>query len=382
MRLISALFILFFIMAACSEKPEMPKTFDLLIGTYTGSGSEGIYQVQYTTANGRMNDLELIAATSNPSYLAISADGKNVYSVGEDESGTISSWQWNREGTLSLINERPSYGMHPCFVDVQDKRLALANYSSGNGGIVGLSDNGGILQAFSKYQHYGSGRNDDRQSAPHAHFSKFSKDGRFLYVVDLGIDQVLAYPLTDGRFGAATTALELEPGDGPRHLVFHPTKDQVFVINELSNTIVSATVDTNTGTFTSVDRKSTLPDDFSGESYCADIHISKDGQFLYGSNRGHNSIAILEVGSDASMQFLGTESTRGDWPRNFVISPDNEFLIVANQESNNIVSFKRDKDSGLLEFTGMEVSISKPVCLKFRPSSPQRQGSTESSSEN
>ena len=380
MRLIPALLILFFAMVACSEKPEMPETFNLLVGTYTGSGSDGIYQLTYTTETGELAEPELVAATSNPSFLAIPADGKNVYSVGEDESGTVASWQWNNEGKLSLINEVPSYGKHPCFVDVHNDLLAVANYSSGNGGIVGLSDNGGILNAFNSYQHYGSSRNDDRQSAPHAHFSRFSKEGRFLYVIDLGIDQVLAYPITDGKLGAATTALSLEPGDGPRHLTFHPTKDQVFIINELSNTIVSATVDTTTGAFTKVDRKSTLPEGFNGESFCADIHMSNDGQFLYGSNRGHQSIAIFEVGSAATLEFLGTESTRGDWPRNFVISPDDEFLIVANQKSDNIVSFKRDKETGLLEYTGSEITVSEPVCLKFLPSNPQGQGDTKSGS--
>ncbi len=354
-------------MASCNTDPQQHSTLQLLIGTYTGSGSEGIYQVSFETSTGSLSGLQLIASTSNPSYLAVSEDGSNVYSVGEDESGTLSSWQWSTDGQLQLINQVSSYGVHPCYIDVQKGLLAVANYSSGNGGVFQLSTNGGLKKAFSEFQHHGSGANMERQESPHAHFSQFSADGRFLYVIDLGIDQVLAYPMTEGKLGVAVTALSLEPGDGPRHLEFHPNKNQVFIVNELSNTVVSAAVDPVTGTFSVIDRLSTLPEEFTDHSQCADIHLSNDGKFLYASNRGHQSIAMYQVADSGELAFLGTEATRGDWPRNFLISPDDQFLLVANQESDNIVVFSRDKVSGLLEYTGTKIELSKPVCLKVIP---------------
>ena len=157
----------------------------------------------------------------------------------------------------------------------------------------------------------------------------------------------------------------MEPGDGPRHLVFHPDRNLAFVINELSNTVISLKHDPNGGMFEAIARVSTLPESFDGESYCADIHVSPDGQFLYASNRGHNSIAIFSISEDGQLQLLGTESTRGNWPRNFTLSPDGKYLIVANQFSGNVVVFERNPETGMLTYMDQQIEISSPVCLKF-----------------
>ena len=353
---------------SCSTKntQSTSKTaIDLMVGTYTGDGSEGIYRLKFNTKTGELSDPILIAKTSNPSFLDISSDGQYVYSVSEDEEGSISAWSWNDRGTLDLINEVSTYGKHPCYIDEQNGFVAVANYSSGNGGIYTITQNGGLSKGGSEFQHYGSSKNVERQGEPHAHFSQFYKDGNTLYVIDLGIDQVIGYPVNNGRLGAAKTALVAEGGDGPRHLEFHPEKNLVFIVTELTSEVISASVDQESGKFIVIDKQSALPEDFTGESYCADIHVSADGQFLYVSNRGHQSIAIFKINEDGTLEMLATDDVQGDWPRNFTLSPDGDFLLVANQNSDNITVFKRDKKTGLLEHTGNEIKLSHPVCLKF-----------------
>lgn len=351
-----------------NQPQEMQETekIDLLIGTYTGSGSEGIYRLSFNPETGELSDLRLAAEASSPSYLVISDDRQKVYSVGEREAGTVSAFEW-QDDSLVLINNASVAGKNPCYVDFSDteKLIAVANYSSGNVGFYPVGENGGVTAEPFVFQHSGSGPNPQRQEAPHAHCAIFSVDSRFVYVVDLGIDQVMAYPVSEGKVSAPFTALKLVPGDGPRHLVFHPVKDIAFIVNELSNTVVSVGVDKKTGMLEEIDRENTLPEDFKEHSQCADIQITSDGKFLYASNRGHNSIAIFSVDEKAQLTRTGTESVRGDWPRNFTLSPDERFLLVANQNSDNITVFSVDQETGLLTYTGNEISMSKPVCLKF-----------------
>lgn len=340
-------------------------TMNLLIGTYTDTDSEGIYTVVFDPDNGSLSEPQLLAASDNPSYLVINDDRTLVYAVNENKEGSVSAFNYKGDTALTLINKVSTFGAHPCYVDWQDGVVAIANYSSGNGGIFRTGTNGSLKKGLSEFQHFGSSKNPERQGAPHAHFSRFSEDGTLLYVIDLGIDQIMSYPVVDGKIGAAKTAMTLQRGDGPRHLVFHPSQQFVYIISELSNTITAATVNGETGAFTEFSRVSTLPEGHEADSYCADIHISQDGRFLYASNRGHNSIAIFAIAENGELSMVGTESTRGDWPRNFTLSPDDGFLLVANQNSDNIVVFERDEDTGLLKFTGFEVKVSKPVCLKF-----------------
>ncbi len=305
--------------------------------------------------------------TANPSYLTISKDNRFVYAVNEEETGGVSSFKWNKDSThLELISQLPTQGIHPCYIDLNSTEdvLAVANYTSGNITSFGVNKKGEINTTPQVIQHAGKGPVVDRQEGPHAHCSIFRGDN-YLYVVDLGIDQIIAYPIKDGLLGEPHIAFDLNPGDGPRHLIFHPTKDYAFVINELSNTLVSMKVDHEKGTFEVITRESTLPDDFTEQSQCADIHLSADGKFLYASNRGHDSIAIFSVSEEGALQRIGTESTRGEWPRNFTLSPDGNYLLVANQYTDNIVVFEVDKITGLLSYTGTEVEVFSPVCLKF-----------------
>lgn len=349
----------------CTENP--PKA-DLLVGTYTDQESEGIYLLSFDPTTGVLSDLRLATEASSPSYLTISEDRKYVYSVGSRETSAVYAFKWkDGQDSLELINKVSAAGVNPCYVDFSEseKMVAIANYSSGSVAFYNVEKDGSLIDKPFAYQHEGSGPNKDRQEDPHAHCSIFSKDSRFIYVVDLGIDQVIAYPVQDRSVGSGSTAFELKPGDGPRHMIFHPKKNFAFIINELSNSVVSVQVNQETGKFTEVDRKSTLPEDFKAHSQCADIRITSDGKFLYASNRGHNSIAIFSVSEDAQLERIGVEPVRGDWPRNFTLSPDENFLLVANQNSNNITVFSLDKQTGQISYTGNEMALSKPVCLKF-----------------
>ncbi len=348
---------------------EKPSEQTIFIGTYTSDSSEGIYQAKFLQT-GAIQDLKLISEAVNPSFLAWKSDQQILYAVNEVQQGGISAFKYHADSNrLQLMNHVPSEGSAPCHVSVNSSGslISSANYSTGNVVTYPIKDDGSLSENVSQHQNKGEPGPTSRQKSPHAHCGMFAKDDRFLYVVDLGLDAIIAYPVNDdGMTGDPHTAMKLDPGDGPRHMIFHPNKDQAFVINELSNTIVSMSVDPETGTFRKIDKQSTLPEGFSETSYCADIHMTRDGKYLYGSNRGHNSIALFEVGDDGQMTFVEAEPVRGEWPRNFAISPDEKFLLVANQHTNNITVFARNPETGMLEYTGNQMKVFNPVCVIFK----------------
>lgn len=345
------------------------ESFELLIGTYTGEGSEGIYQAVFNSETGSLSAPELLVTTENPSFVTYSSDRRRVYAANETQPGSVSVFSWNQSGTeLEQLHKLKSEGDHPCFVEVNDETnlLAVANYSSGTIAVYPLDSHGDPAGESEIRTHIGEGPFLPNQSSAHAHSSSFGPGGTYLYSADLGADNIYSYSIdSEEGLGEQEVALQMQPGDGPRHIAFHPEQPYLFVINELSNTVVSAEIDSQTGKLTTIDRKSTLPSFFEGTSYCADIHLSADGRFLYASNRGHNSIAVFSVSEEGKLTLLQTESVRGDWPRNFAISPDGRFLLVANQRSNNITVFRIDPNNGMLRFTGKELKMSRPVCLKF-----------------
>lgn len=362
--------------SANSEKsteaePEQvkPSKIELLVGTYTGKGSEGIYRYDFDPATGMLSEQTLVAKTVSPSYLTMSKDRQYVFAVNESEKGHVSSFKWNADRSeLEAIGQQSSQGDYPCYVELNpaENLLAIGNYITGNTLVFPVDEAGAIGETPAVYQHKGSGPVSPNQGSAHAHCVKFDASGTFLYAVDLGADQLISYPIdSTNKVGPATTQFAADPGDGPRHLIFHPTQDLAFVVNELSSSVVSLRLDSENGTFTPLDRASTLPDDFTGKSYCADIHLSANGKFLYASNRGHNSIAIFTVSEAGGLNRIGVESIKGDWPRNFALSPDNRYVLVANQKSDNITVFEVNPETGLLTFTGHEVSISQPVVMKF-----------------
>lgn len=363
---IFAFFMLALISCQNNSETTAPQTtnFPFFLGTYTDRESQGIY-LYNLSSEGILSQEKLMATSENPSFLAMDKDKKTLLAVNELDKGTVESYQITADN-LNRLSRSASGGAHPCFITVNEQGYVLtANYTGGNTGLLRLNDEGKLSPLLDTLQHSGKSVTD-RQQAPHAHSAWFAPDGSDIIAVDLGTDELWFSTIENDQLQPATPQkLSMEPGAGPRHLTFHPNGQWAYVINELNNSVTKVTRE-ESGEYTKGDSWSTLPEDFSGESYCADIHISSDGKFVYASNRGHNSIAIFGVDdSTGSLTLINTEPVRGQWPRNFAFSPGENFLLVANQHSNNITCFKRDNQSGLLEFVS-KVDAPTPVCILFK----------------
>ncbi|PCJ96520.1 MAG: 6-phosphogluconolactonase [Flavobacteriaceae bacterium] len=346
-----------------------PIKIELLVGTYTDQTSKGIYKLHFNPADGSLSKAQLIAETVSPSYLTISKNKEYVYATNETKDGGVSSFKWNAERTkLNLVSSLSSEGAHPCYTELSEDEsiFAIANYSSGNFAVYKTAAAGKIQEIPQTRQHAGSSIVIPNQETPKAHCIKFSKDNTLLYVADLGIDEIVMYPVdANGTLGDKQLALKMDAGDGPRHFIYHPTKNIVFMVNELSSSVTAAAINATTGVFEKIDKQSTLPDGFNERNACADIHITKNGKFLYASNRGHNSIAVFSVAENGTLKRLETTHVEGDWPRSFALSPDEKFLLVANKNTDNITVFSINQETGLLTFTGNEATVSRPVRLSF-----------------
>lgn len=351
------------------------QTFTLFIGTYTGSGSKGIYVYRFDANTGKAEWVCNTDSATNPSYLAISKNGKYVYAVNETGGktpGSVSSFMYDKdESKLSFINSQLTGGDHPCYVSVtkNNKWIAIANYSGGSAAVFPVGENGTLGEAAKFIQNTGSSIIKGRQDKPHVHSAVFSPDERFLLTPDLGTDKVMIYKFNQADKEVLVPAnpsfAKIAAGNGPRHLDFHPNQKFAYIIEEISGT-VSAYKYIN-GELKFIQRLPTHPASYKGDIGSADIHLSPDGKFLYVSNRGdENNITIFSVNNTTGKLALkGYQSTLGKTPRNFMIDPTGNFLLAANQNSDNIVIFKRNKQTGLLKPTGKEINISKPVCLKM-----------------
>ncbi len=359
MKLFPLFALLLVIAFGCNQTNRQETT--LWIGTYTGGSSEGIYNVDFNTVTGELTNLKLAFKVDNPAYIDLSEN--NLWAISENEGGSLISFSKTGK-SLTLLNSASSMGRGSCYVDSNGDMVAVANYGSGDGVVYSVKADGSIGDQLFNYRHAGKGPNEARQKSPHAHCAIFSPEGSYLYVVDLGTDQVIGYPTNGEQKGVGFVALQLEPGDGPRHLSFHPNQPFAFVINELAGTVVS-TMFGDDGILTQLDRKSTMPEGYDGHTQSSDIHVSEDGRFLYASNRGHNSLATFSIDKSGKLALVDHTSVEGDWPRNFTLSPDGRFLLVANRRTNNITVFSIDATTGLLKFTGNELAMTEPVCLKF-----------------
>jgi 6-phosphogluconolactonase len=367
------LLLIFISMLAFSCQPSKKttqmstSTSTFFLGTYTDGDSQGIYKLEMDSL-GQLKMLGLAAKSQNPSYLAFANNGATLLVADEMEfengKGSVESYQIG--DSLSLISSKPSGGAHPCFVTANAHGVVLtANYSSGNIGYLQVNEKGELSDLLDVQQHKGSGTVSGRQDDPHAHSVWFQPNSNRLVAIDLGTNElwISSIDTMKHQFLPCISKVALADGAGPRHLVFHPNGKFAYVISELDNTISTFQIAENKE-FKLLSILSSLPADFDGYSATADIHISSDGKFLYGSNRGHNSIAIFKVLENGSLKSIGFESTRGDHPRNFSLSPDEKFLLVANKNTNNIVCFQRDSQSGLLTFVD-EVKAPSPVCILF-----------------
>jgi len=355
--------------------------FFMYVGTYTNEGSKGIYVWRFDATAGKFTPLGLAAETLNPSFLAAHPNGRFLYAVNEishfqrmSNTGSVSAFAIDpATGKLRLLNQQGSLGDGPCHLalDHAGKCVIVANYNNGSVASYPLSKEGLINQSVGFFQPKGSGPIPHRQDGPHAHCVAVAPDNRFALVADLGMDQVMIY-----RLDAATAAMEVNeprsakvaPGSGPRHLAFHPNGKLVYLINEMASTIITFAYDPQAGTLRELQTVSTLPTDYKGQNDTAEIQVHPSGKFVYGSNRGHNSIAVFAVDPKAgTLKLVEHVPTQGKTPRGFSIDPTGEFLIAANQESNTMVVFRLDQASGRLKPTGEVLKAFTPVAVTFVP---------------
>jgi len=347
------------------------------VGTYTDSGSEGIYNFSLDPVTGKLTNHGVVAKSDNPSFLALTPNGKFLLAVLEtkDEKGSgmgyVESFAVGKDFLMKLtpLSKVSSGGAHPCYVSVnQSETVLAANYNGGNVALFRLDVSGKLSEPLDVQQHFGKGPNADRQSGPHAHSAFFEPGSNRIFVPDLGIDKVAVYQIGNNGsklIKAPFPSINLAPGSGPRHLAFHQAIKVVYIANELASTVAVVALNKD-GSFTTVETVSTLPKGFDQMNTSADIHISKDGRFLYVSNRGCNSIAIFSVDpKNGKLVQIAQESTRGETPRNFTLSPDENYLLVGNQTTENIVAYRRNQQTGLLKFTD-QIKAFRPVCLLFR----------------
>lgn len=363
--------ILFLFSFFCNAQRQTPGTYNLLVGTYTTEGkSKGIYVYSFNTQTGEWARKAEATEIKNPSYLALSHDNRFVYSVSEENDGAISSFSFDAlTGKMNFLNKVSSGGANPCYVSIDDKnRFVFAgNYTGGSITAIPIATDGSLNSDSQTLQHQGKSIKPN-QEGPHVHAAVLSKDNRFLFVPDLGTDKVNIYTVDYSKSNPLAAAdpafVKIAIGGGPRHFVFHPNNQYAYVI--LENTGELASFDYADGKLKQKQIISMVTPGFLGKVGAADIHISPDGKFLYGSMRGDiNELGIYSIDKKGKLTFVGRQSTLGKTPRNFEIDPTGNFLLVGNQESDEIVIFKRNQKTGLLTDTGKRIPIQQPVCLKF-----------------
>src|ERR1700730_16384779 len=317
------------------------------IGTYTAkTDSKGIYSFRFDSSTGRLTAMALAAPAQDPSFLTVASNEKYLYAVNElsefngEKSGAVTAYSLDpKSGKLTQLNQVPSGGADPCYVsfDQTGKYLLVANYTGGSVSTFPIAQDGRIGPASGFVQHPGSGPKKERQEGPHAHYIATSADNRFVFVVDLGLDEVLLY-----RFDPAKGSLtpnnppfvKLTPGAGPRHLAFHPNGKFAYVLSEVNSTVTALAYDSRNGSFSTLQTLSTIPKDFTAHNDTAEIVVHPSGKFLYASNRGKDGIMEFSIDSvKGTLTLAGDFSTQGKTPRNFALDPTGKFLLAANQES-------------------------------------------------
>ena len=355
-------------------------TLQVYVGTYTGGDSEGIYVFDWDSETGKAtSDVSLAAESENPSFLALHPSKPLLYAVNEtasfdgQESGSVSAFRINPKGRhLEAINQKASRGKAPCHIQIDStgRHALIANYSSGTVSALPILEDGSLGNTADVVEHLGSSVNPQRQEGPHAHCINLDPENRYAAAADLGVDKVFVYPFEadTGHFNLyKATSVSLKPGAGPRHLAFHPKKPYAYVINELDNTLSALSFKASNGKMTEIQSLSTLPDGFDETSYTAEVFFHPSGEFLYGSNRGHDSIAVFKVDSESGKcRVIEHESTQGKTPRSFGIDPSGRFLLAANQASDSIVVFRINAQTGALDPTGEMIEVPTPVCVIFR----------------
>ena len=346
----------------------------LYIGVYTDEKTKGIHVARFDESTGAISDLTLAAETPNPTFLELHPSGKYLYAVNEvnsfagQKTGSVGAYAIDRaSGKLSLLNMVSSKGPGPCHVslDKTGRTVMATNYGGGSLASYQVLADGKLSEAVSFFQHEGKGPNARRQERAHAHSINRTPDNKFAVVCDLGMDQIVIYKL-DAAKGSLEKYAEtnMAPGSGPRHFAWHPNGVNGYSINELASTVTLFMY--NAGGLDEIQTISTLPEDFKGQNTTAEIRIHPSGKWLYGSNRGHDSIAVFNLDKEtAKLAPAEYVSTQGVMPRNFYIDPTGHWLLAANQKSNSIVVFAIDQKTGKLRPANQTASLGAPVCLRI-----------------
>ncbi len=368
---------LFAVLPACADQPHSVWVY---VGTYTGGESRGIYVCRLDLATGRLTGPELAAEVASPSFLAVHPSGSYLYAVGETGGGNVAggvhAFAIESHGSqLRHLNTQPSGGAGPCHlvVDATGRNVLVANYGGGSVAVLPIEQDGRLAEPSCIVQHEGSSVNPQRQEAPHAHSINLDPGNRFAFAADLGLDQVLVYRF-DSEAGTLTPNdppyAKVAAGAGPRHFAFHPSGNWAYVINELANTVTAFGYDAQHGVLREIQTISTLPPEFKDPSYTAEVVVHPSGKFLYGSNRGHDSLAIFSIdGRSGELKLVGHEPTGGKTPRNFAAEPTGKYVLVANQATDSVFVFEVDMHSGKLKRVGEGLKVPTPVCLRFLPGS-------------
>jgi 6-phosphogluconolactonase len=359
------------------NKPAAKHKYLVFVGTYTTkTESKGIYAYEFDADTGKLTPKGVAAETPDPSWVAVHPSGKFLYAANEaGKTSTVSAFAIDvKTGKLTLLNQLPSLGEDPCYLsfDKTGKYVLVANYSSGTVAVFPILADGRLGEHTALVKDQGAtGPDKERQEGPHAHWIETPRDNRFALVADLGLDEVLVY-----KFDAASGTLtpnepafaRLKAGSGPRHVAFHPKGKFVFVVSELTSTATSFAYDAKKGTLKEIGTVSTLPPGFSGRNDVAEAAVYPNGKFLYVSNRGNESLAILSIDpAKGTLGPVGGIPTGGKEPRHFAIDPSGKYLLAENQLSNNIVVFKIDLATGGLTPTGQVVEVPSPVDITFLP---------------
>ncbi|MBF8807531.1 MAG: lactonase family protein [Enterococcus lacertideformus] len=335
----------------------------IILGTYTRRVSEGIYTIELDTEKEAITGLKLATSENSPTYLAKSVAG-NLYTVTSiDGLGGVGAYGQD----FHFLNAVTESGAPLCYVAVDEPRQLVygANYHKGEVNVYRILENGGLAATDAVFHQEDTGPHKNQDHA-HVHYTDLTPDNR-LVVCDLGTDRVYTYDVSKEGKLSIVSEFMTEPGTGPRHLVFHPEDGTfAYLFGELYSTVRVLSYDKEQGTFEEKQKISTLPEDFKEENGGAAICISKDGRFVYASNRGHNSIAVFAVSEeDRTLKRIQIIATEGDFPRDFALSPDNNYVVCANQNTDNLTLYYRHEDTGLLELRQKDIYAPECVCVYF-----------------
>ncbi|HEY2583750.1 MAG TPA: lactonase family protein [Mucilaginibacter sp.] len=372
-KLLVLLSLLFPVFIYAQQKKAVPSTYDLLIGTYTTGSSKGIYVYRFYAETGKLAYLNEIDDVKNPSYLCVSDNNKFVYAVNEiGKNGEVSSFTFEPKlGKLVFINKQSSQGADPCYISVDKalKNAFVANYSSGTLSVLPINKDGSLNGASQVLHDEGHGVNTDRQEGPHVHIAMLSPDEKYLLYSDLGTDKlnVMRYHASKPQPLSPATPpfVSVKDGEGPRHIAFSDDKKHVYLLTEMGSAV--HVFDYDNGKLKEKQSITLLNEGFKGQTAGAAIHISPDGKFLYASNRLEtNEISVFAITPETGeLSFVQRISSNGKNPRDFAIDPTGNYLLVANQNSDNIFVYKIDKETGKLVITRNNIQLGNPVCLKF-----------------